>query len=342
MSHPTGKALQTNSFSAKHAGALALSAAAGATAVWIESRSRRAESENAPAGKFIYVDGVRVHYAVRGEGPPVVLLHGSIVTHADFKASGLIDRLAQDHQVIAFDRPGFGHSTRPRDRLWTPSAQAALLHRALAGLGIQRATVLGHSMGTMVALAMALDFPSSVSRLVLVGGYYYPSVRVDTLMTAPVALPVIGDVMRYTVTGLAARAMLNRLVRAMFAPNEVPPGLFEAISRELMLRPIQLRANAEDAAFMVPQARSLSKRYHELRLPITLVAGAQDKVIDFEANSQRLHRELPQSEWVLVPRSGHMAHYIAQQELADAVGKSLPDLRAPTVAEGMRAQPAAV
>jgi pimeloyl-ACP methyl ester carboxylesterase len=314
------------SFTSAHAGALALSAAAAATAVWVEVQARRAERENLPKGKFIYIDGVRLHYLTRGEGPPVVLLHGNTVTLADFQASGLIDRLARSHRVIVFDRPGYGHSSRPRDRLWTASAQAALLHRALARLGVDRAVLVGHSMGTMVALAMAIDYPESISRLVLIGGYYYPTVRVDALLTAPVALPLLGDVMRYTVSALSGRAMLNRLVKGMFAPNQIPADFFSALSREMMLRPVQLRANAEDAAFMMPEARFLSRRYHQLRAPVTLIAGEADKVVDVDVHSVRLHDELGQSELHLVPQTGHMAHYFAQDLIVAAVDRSLPTL----------------
>jgi alpha-beta hydrolase superfamily lysophospholipase len=120
-----------------HPGLIAATVAAAATAAWVQVRARRAERMHPPAGKFIHVDGVRLHYVMRGEGPPVVLLHGNTVSLDDFEASGLMDRLALNHQVIAFDRPGFGHSTRPRDRLWTPRAQADLLRRALSGLGIE-------------------------------------------------------------------------------------------------------------------------------------------------------------------------------------------------------------
>jgi pimeloyl-ACP methyl ester carboxylesterase len=139
---------------------------------------------------------------------------------------------------------------------------------------------------------------------VLVGGYYYPSARIDALLTAPVALPVLGDVMRYTVTAISARLMLKRLVRAMFAPREVPGHFIPALSREMMVRPIQLRANAEDAAFMIPQAKASSGRHHELRMPVAIVAGADDKVIDAEAHSARLHREVAGSTLVVVPGRG--------------------------------------
>ena len=290
------------------------------TAIWVEAQARDAERDNPPEGEFVDIDGVDLHYIERGDGPPVVLLHGNTVTQADFSACGLMDRLAQNHRVIAFDRPGFGYSTRPRDRLWTPAAQADLLHGALERLSVEQPVVVGHSMGTMVAMALALNYPKDVRSLVLIGGYYYPSLRLDALLTAPVALPVLGDAMRYTVTALTSRALLGKMAKSMFAPDDVPANFFPVLSREMLLRPVQLRANAEDAAFMVPAANSMSSRYHELTLPVTLIAGEEDLVVSVESQSARLHAELPQSELHVVPRTGHMAHYVAQDLIVKAVG----------------------
>jgi len=303
---------------------LAATLVAAATAVWVESRARRAERDNPPAGKFLDIDGVRLHYVMRGEGPPIVLLHGNTVTHADFTASGVMDRLARNHRVIAFDRPGYGFSSRPRDRFWTPAAQAALFNTALERLDVKKPVVVGHSMGTLIALSMALDFPSNVSGLVLIGGYYYAGLRVDALMTTPVALPVVGDVMRYTVTALAARAMLKGLAKVLFSPNEVPPHFISALSREMMVRPVQLRGNAEDAAYMIPAALSNSRRYGELKLPVTLIAGAEDAIIDKTDHSARLHGELPQSKLHIVPGTGHMPHYTALDLVVAAIDEQAP------------------
>lgn len=299
--------------------ALALAVGAAATAAWVQARARRAERDNPPTGQFIDIDGVHLHYVARGQGTPVVLLHGNNAMLTDFSGCALLERLAQSHRVIAFDRPGFGHSTRPRDRLWTPQAQATLLHAALRRLGVERPVLVGHSVGTLAALAMALAHPADVRSLVLIGGYYYPTVRVDALLTAPVALPVIGDVMRYTVTALAARAMLKGIVKAMFAPDEVPPGFAAALPREMLLRPSQLRADAEDAAFMVPAAKRLSARYGELVLPVTLIAGTEDQIVDEHAHSTRLHSELANSELLIVPETGHMSHYVAQDTIVKAI-----------------------
>jgi pimeloyl-ACP methyl ester carboxylesterase len=124
-----------------------------------------------------------------------------------------------------------------------------------------------------------------------------------------------------TVTALAARLSMNGVVKAMFAPRDIPPGFFVAVSREMMLRPSQIRANAEDAAFMMPAAASLAARYSELRLPVTIMAGAADKVVDPEAHSVRLHEDVPDSELVVLPEVGHMVHYAASNAIAASLAE---------------------
>src|SRR6185369_12385260 len=154
------------------------------TAAWVAQRAHSAETRNPPAGSFINVEDTQVHYLERGQGTPIVLLHGNTLRLEDFVASGLIERLARHYRVLAFDRPGFGHSERPRNRLWTAEAQAALLRKALSALGIERPIVLGHSWGTLVALALALRDDADVRQLVLVSGYYYPTMRLDVAIAA--------------------------------------------------------------------------------------------------------------------------------------------------------------
>jgi alpha/beta hydrolase fold len=96
-----------------------------------------------------------------------------------FESSGVLETAARKYRVIVFDRPGFGYSARPRGIIWTPEAQAELIHRALQQIGVQRGTVLGHSWGDSVALALAMEYPKTVAGLVLASGYYYPSLRAD-------------------------------------------------------------------------------------------------------------------------------------------------------------------
>ena len=84
----------------------AVAIGAAATAIWVEVQARKAERKNLPAGEFIDIDGVRLHYLMRGDGPSVVLLHGNTVTHADIVASGLIDRACPEPLRDRFRPPG--------------------------------------------------------------------------------------------------------------------------------------------------------------------------------------------------------------------------------------------
>ena len=120
-------------------------------------RARKTEREHPRTGRFVTVDGVKLHYIEKGEGSPVVLLHGNVVTSEDFQTSGVLDLLAARHRVIAFDRPGFGYSDRPHGSAWSARKQAELLREAFVILGINRPVVLGHSLGAAVALALALN-----------------------------------------------------------------------------------------------------------------------------------------------------------------------------------------
>lgn len=301
---------------------IATAALAAATAVWVTHKARQAEQQHPPRGRFITVDGVRVHYIDRGKGTPLVLLHGNVVRLEDFVASGLIDRLARHFRVIAFDRPGFGHSQRSRDRAWTADAQAALLHGALSQLGIEQPIVLGHSWGTLVALALALRKGAAVQKLILVSGYYYPTARLDVALAAPPAIPVLGDAMRYTVSAVFARLLIDRTVKGMFAPQPVPSDYLSTLGREMLVRPVQIRANAEDAAFMTPAAAALRERYAELKVPTVIFAGEADKVVDPNAHARKLHAEISNSELHVLPGLGHMLHHADPEQLVTAIGRT--------------------
>ncbi len=127
--------------------------------------------------------------------------------------------------------------------------------------------------------------------------------------------------MRYTSMPLMARVMLGRLLEGMFAPRDVPADFLRLVPRAMLLRPVQLRANAEDAAFMMPVARALSKRYDELKLPVTIIAGAEDKVVALDAHARRFHAALPHSILQVMPGVGHMIHHAAREQIIAAIEK---------------------
>ncbi|HEX2136634.1 MAG TPA: alpha/beta hydrolase [Microvirga sp.] len=298
--------------------ALAGAAALGAAALWNRKKARDAERKHPPIGRFLDVNGVRLHYIERGQGEPLVLIHGNGTMIQDFTVSGLVDRLAQRFRVIVIDRPGYGYSSRPR-QLWTPRAHARLFQGALDQLGVHQAMVYGHSWGTMVAVALAVEFPALVRGLVLASGYYFPTVRADVFLLAPPAVPIIGDAMRYTISPLLARAALPGVIKRVFQPAPVPERFHRLFPTALMLRPLQLRAAAEDAALMTPAVMELEQHYQEIKAPVTIITGADDRISDVGRQSERLHRELVGSDLIVLPGLGHMIHHLAPDAVASAV-----------------------
>jgi len=269
-----------------------------------------AERRNPPIGRFVQCDGASLHYIDRGNSgaPCVVLLHGNGTMMQDLTISGLVDRLARHGRVVCFDRPGFGHSPRPRSRIWTPSAQAELLVIALNQLGVRDPVVFGHSWGTLVALALALRKDYPIRGLVLASGYYFPTPRLDFWMMSGPAIPLLGDLLRYTIAPLVSAAMLPTLLRKLFAPKAIPEAFRSEFPKSLILRPKQLRAAAEESALLIPSTAKLRPQYPEIDCPVHIFHGKGDEFIEFK-QSERLHSEMTQSVLDLVPGAGHMVTY---------------------------------
>jgi pimeloyl-ACP methyl ester carboxylesterase len=299
------------------ASALAIAALAAA-AVVNGYLAKKAERDNPPAGRFLDVNGVRLHFVERGTGDAVVFLHGNGSMIQDFESSGLIDLAAKDHRVIVFDRPGFGHSDRPRNVVWTPDAQAELIKAGLAELGVTNAIVLGHSWGASVAVALALKYPGLVRGLVLASGYYYPTARPDVVAMGAPALPVVGDILSHTISPLVSRAIWPLMLRKIFGPRPVPEK-FGAFPKEMALRPSQIRASAAESALMIPDAFMLRARYVDLKMPVVIIAGEEDKLIDIDSQSARLHSDVSQSKFHRLAGNGHMIQQTATDEVMSAI-----------------------
>lgn len=295
-----------------------LAALAGA-AVYNHAAARRAEAEHPPIGKFIEIDGVAVHYTDSGSdtgGDTIILIHGNGSLLQDFLCAGLVARLQTTHRVIAFDRPGYGYTARPQDRDWTAEAQARLFAQAVRALGVQRPVVVGHSWGTLVALAWALDFPQEVKALALISGYYYPTLRADALALNVAKIPGIRQVFTDAWAPMQTRLVGKLALKQLFAPADLPQRFLDCMPLGLMLRPSQIRATADDSAQMPANVARLAVRYGELRLPISVIWGAGDRLVGQDDHSVRLVAEVASAEGVSTPDMGHMIHHLEPERMA--------------------------
>src|ERR1700731_1916444 len=318
---PRSLAHKSRTIAQAHPYAVAAAATVGALAISAlvnRHLAKKAEHDNPPAGQFLEVNGVRLHYVERGSGEPLILLHGNGSMIEDFESSGLIDLAAKNYRVIVFDRPGFGHSDRPRNVVWTPDVQAELIKHALERLDVSNATVLGHSWGASVAVALALKNPDLVRGLVLASGYYYPTARPDVIAMGAPALPLIGDILSHSLSPLISRAIWPLMMAKIFGPRSVPKK-FEAFPKEMALRPSQIRASAAESALMIPDAFRLRNHYADLKMPVVIIAGEQDRLIDIDTQSARLHSEISQSKFHRVPGNGHMIQQTATDQVMLAI-----------------------
>jgi pimeloyl-ACP methyl ester carboxylesterase len=292
---------------------------AGAAAV-VRFKTERSERAHPPLGRFVEVNGARLHYLDEGQGTPLVLLHGLGSMVEDFVVSGLVAQASTRYRVLIFDRPGYGHSSRPRGTRWDPMAQAVLLRDALTQLGVHHPIVFGHSWGAMVAAALALVAPGVPRSLVLASGLYFPSARFDAPFLVPPAIPVLGPLLRHTVSPLAGRAMWPLWLRILFSPSPVPPA-FSALAWKA-LRPETLRALAEESLHVLPTTLAMIERYPELTLPVTLLAGARDKYVSSRAHTARLRTLLVNAELLVSPRAGHMVHHSDPELALNAIDRA--------------------
>ena len=161
-------------------------------------------------------------------------------------------------------------------------------------MGIERAYVLGHSWGASVAGALASKYPDSVAGLILASGYYYPTLRSDVFLLSAPAFPVVGDILSHTVAPILSRLLWPVFMRQLFGPAPMPEK-FREFPKEMAHRPSQIRASAAETALMVPSAVQQRAMYRGLKMQTVIIAGEQDRLIDIEEQSARLHRDVNRS-----------------------------------------------
>jgi len=126
-------------------------------------------AQSAPiASRTAQVDGLKLHYLTAGHGPTVILIHGYTQTSRMWRP--IIPLLAENFTVIAPDLPGIGDSGIPKDGL-DMKTSAIRIHALAKSLGVEKARVVGHDIGLMVAYAYAAQFPSETEKLAVMDAF---------------------------------------------------------------------------------------------------------------------------------------------------------------------------
>lgn len=229
---------------------------------------------------------IRAVEAGRGKGPTILLIHGFIVTHAEW--DDVIDELAERFHVIAPDLPGFGDSSKPSPSKYAYSIEAFAESMAdlVAAFGVGRVHVVGHSMGGAVALTLAAQHPELVQRLVVVDPLSY-AVPMSFRAKLPF-YPVIGP---FIFKQLYGRTMFRSYFRDEVFPRGAPINLPRIDSFYDKFNSPAARESAYATLRAVLDTRTLVARLGRVRAPTLVVWGRDDKLFPC-ANASRLAREL--------------------------------------------------
>lgn len=265
-----------------------------AFARWRVGSFERLDEQAFRTGRTVETSDGVLHYVERGAGEPLVLVHGLGASVFTFRRN--LERLAQSFRVIAVDLVGFGGSSRAA-RDYSQEAHARRLIELMDALGIERAHLLGHSMGGAVVLRLAARWPERVLRLVLVAPASPDMMRAGAALTSLLRpfFPLFGLLYH-------SRRFRTMTLRSGFHD----PGQMTDEVLEGYWGPARVRGHLEALSrLMADRRRDPSVDLRSVTVPTLILWGASDTWLRPE-QGERLARELPDARLVVLPDAGHL------------------------------------
>lgn len=291
---------------------VALAALVTAVGSWLIGRA------HPPRGRFVKVRRLRQHVVELGtaaaDAAPIVLIHGAGCNLEDMRID-LGERLAAHHRVVLIDRPGLGWSKRRGRDGSSPQYQAAMLREVLDALGIDRAIIIGHSWGGVVAAGFALDNPDRTAALVLLASPLYPLTHPTTTLYALFATPFLGWVYARTLALPIGFLFLGPAMWSAFLPQFPPRDYLKRSAARLLLRPAVFLANSRDMADLKRNLEPQPPRYRGLPMPTLVMSGSSDFVVAPQLHAVPFASAVPHARLVMLPGVGHMLHHAATERV---------------------------
>jgi pimeloyl-ACP methyl ester carboxylesterase len=265
-----------------------------------------------PPSEFLQVAGIRLHVRDTGPkaAPPVILLHGfgsSLLTWEPWARS-----LSYTHRVIRYDLPGFGLTGPDPSGDYSDARGVAVLGGLMDRLGVQRASMVGNSMGGKVAWMFAAEHPDRVDRLVLISPDGFAS-REFPYGKKP-DVPLVADLLPNTLPTVMLRMTLEP---AYGDPGRLTPEVVQRY-RDMILAPGVRQAVLDRTTQVMPEPPEPLLR--RVRAPTLLVWGAKDGVIPFRTAGDYL-AVMPNARLLVFPDLGHVP-------MEEAPARSLPPVEA--------------
>ena len=266
---------------------------------------KKIENKYPPLGYFKNIDGYNIHYTDIGSGQPVVLLHSQPANERQFDL--LKNKLKENYRVISIDRPGMGYSEGPKinssERLFL---QAEIISKLLDKIIDEKPIVVGHSYGGALALSLALYEEKNIKKLILVNTVSHPWKGDGVWLPFKIITnPLIGKIFSQTYAMIYGKSVIDRSADDNFPDNKPTPGFVNRVGAELTLRPTSLESYALDAINLKSSLSKQYKKYKDLSIPITILAGIGDRVTPNETHSFQLHKNIKHSELIELSNVEH-------------------------------------
>lgn len=265
-------------------------------------------------GTFTKINNLNIHVWPSGNGLPVVLIHGFMGMAYDWRFN--IQELGKHFSIYALDLPGFGYSDKPLNFDYTSDGYADFMASFLNAYGIDRAVLIGNSMGGQIALMACLKFPERVAGLVLIDSGGYPQ-SVVFLPFKLFKVPVIGEISMAFINRTVVKIMLKRGIYfdGSFATDEVINNYHNVYGTVNARKtpPTIMRKIVKDEVYVASNLKNI-------KCPTLIIWGAEDKVIS-PTRAEMFRRDIDSASVVMIPQAGHMP----QIEKSKAVNKAVLD-----------------
>jgi pimeloyl-ACP methyl ester carboxylesterase len=283
--------------------------------------AQQVEKKLPPRGRFIDVDGARIHYLDEGTGPTLLLVHGLAGQMHNFTHS-LLGKLRHDFRVVILDRPGSGYSTRPAEASAAISAQARIISRFCQELKLGRPLIVGHSLGGAIALALALDHPEQVAGLALLAPVTHRPERVPPPFDGiAIASPLLRHLIAWTLATPLSIANRERALATLFGPEPIARDFAVRGGGLLNLRPCSFIGASADLMATHDELGEMPARYKDLTVPVGILYGTDDRILDPAAHGKGLAAKVAGADLELIEGGGHMIPITSADHAAAFVGR---------------------
>jgi 2-hydroxymuconate-semialdehyde hydrolase len=253
-------------------------------------------------GKIITIDNKKMHYLVKGQGKPVILIHGFLYSTVMWKKN--IDDLSKKFKVYAIDLWGWGYSERLKEDSYSFDLYSKQVIRFMNELKIRKASLVGQSMGGGISVYTAAHYPERIDKLILIDPAVIPYAA--SLTSRIYTLPFVGEFLN----ALPGDSLMKNNIKDIWFYDKSK--VTDEYAAEVIF-PFNIKGSSAGAMYILrkvlepPLVEAEAQILSRLNIPILIIHGREDRAVPLE-RSQTLNKMWSTSKLVIFEKAGHSPH----------------------------------